>query len=336
MGFGKALASVTALTICIGETVPLAPNDCENCTSINVADRTKDSKAHVLHTQWQAEPSSPVLQRLDHTQTSNGASEHGARLFLINEASVRRLDNSKTKTLSELSESEIQTIFKYIVYTQNSYGVDVDESSFSYTRGISYVAKNSVFIKYKKRRRSTGQVEEDSYRATRHPDGFPCLWTSSQFNIECDKLVTSPSEGSRLGVIAETAQRQYIQDAPERERREAIARKKAEQAAYNASLRRDSGAVLNAQDKACLIVKYETRIFESRGKCLVSARVPGGPDCISYETIYDKMQVSYEINACRYTIKFRDICGATAFAQYSVAPGARLDRKFGPPCYRAY
>jgi hypothetical protein len=150
-------------------------------------------------------------------------------------------------------------------------------------------------------------------------------------------MVTSPDEGKRLGVIAEASQRQYVKDAPERERREAIDKRKAEQAAAAASLRRDSGALLNAQDRACLVVKYETQAFESStGKCLDLDRVQGGAICNRYEMKSYNKQVPYEVNSCNYTIKFRDICGTTAFAQYDVRPGARVNGRFGPPCYRAY
>lgn len=153
----------------------------------------------------------------------------------------------------------------------------------------------------------------------RLPNGAVCLRENAESTRPCANLSINEVEANRRR--AELVRNQ------DSERRQVAAD----------MLARKPGSFLNAQDRACLIVKYETQTRESTtNECVNVDRTREGPVCSRYATKYEDISVPYEVNKCNYVIRFKDYCGTTVFSNNEILPGARFNPRYGPPCERAY
>lgn len=250
------------------------------------------------------------------------------------QAENRRLNTLETDRTRPLTDREVQEILQYVVWTEKSYALEVDLASLKYKRTRS----NTVFIEFEYRQMPSGVKGDGYYSAALHPDGRPCLWTSAQFNIVCDRMITSELEANRLESISLARNEQYAREKPARDREEADEKRKAEAQANLASLRREAGASLNAQDRACLIPRYEERqVNRKTDQCEQGDYVEnGGYICNRWVYRRETITVPYEVNKCSRPIRFRDKCGNLIWTDNVIPPGARFDARFREPCERVY
>lgn len=273
------------------------------------------------------------------SQSGNaGAEQSASPTYLLGDTSTaRRITQYSAKGLTPITDVEARQVADYLALTRRANGGRVEPGSVKFSRFVSMIAPKTIMIEYDYTYLATGKTWTLRDMVDRHPDGGACVWDRVAFEQDCESLVTSESEAERLSVIAIAKGRQAEKDRPERERQEKLAEQKAGAELALASQRREPGAPLNAQDRACLVVRTEPRVLRTTtSKCLEIDYTPQGGQCARYAVEERDVGVPYEVNKCNYTIRFKDLCGRSIFAENAVAPGARFDAKFQAPCSRVY
>jgi hypothetical protein len=256
--------------------------------------------------------------------------------LLGNEAQVRRISRSTVERLRPISDDEARQVSKLIVLTRQSSGGLVQPDSFKFRRIISTISKNTIEVIYAYKYLPSGKEWERWDYIDRHPDGGACVWDRVAFEQDCEKLIASSSEAERLGALAIAKGIEEVKRRPERERLAEAARQAATAQAKLASLRRQPGYSLNAQDRACLVTEFEESSKVVDGACLETFGTPQNRSCSRYQPKTTYFDVPYTRNKCSYTIQFKDMCGSTIFRENTLLPGQRIEQKFQEPCDRVY
>ena len=179
---------------------------------------------------------------------------------------------------------------------------------------------------------ANGKIYKNTLQA-QTVNGQLCLGYADTLYRFCDDLPSSQADADRLYAARLVSNVKAQQDA---------AREQQEAAAVIAGSRtRRPGSPLNAEDEACMSTLTETyQSWEQTDTCLSGYETGSGPTrqhiCTKNATVLATHQRNYEKNICKRPIKFRDQCGSTIWGSYTVAPGARFDRKFSAPCGRIY
>lgn len=93
----------------------------------------------------------------------------------------------------------------------------------------------------------------------------------------------------------------------------------------------------NAKHHACFVEMSENRVTSRESSaCEEWDYTKQGAYCMRRGTSEVVTEGTYEVNRCKYTLRFQEVCGSTAFTNNVVAPGGRFDPKFKWPCFRIY